>query len=72
MGWLVFCCPPYDFYVDQHHAMLELVQRMIHMTPQHSIVVVEADDRFDMAELPDADRWDIRSYPPAIVGVYRN
>jgi len=33
--------------------------------------VVEADGRFDTGRLPEAEAWDVRSYPPAVVAVYR-
>ena len=36
-----------------------------------SVFVVEADDRFDFRLLPQPDSWDVRVYPPAVVGVMR-
>jgi 16S rRNA (guanine966-N2)-methyltransferase len=69
--WTVFCSPPYDFYVDRVEEMLELITGMIQSAPTDSIVVVEADERFDFQTLPDAQAWDVRSYPPAVVGIFR-
>lgn len=69
--WLVFCSPPFVFYVERQVEMLQLVGRVLESAPQGSIFVVESDERFDMGLLPDAGRWDIRSYPPAIVAIYR-
>ena len=67
--WVVFCSPPYDFYVELTAEMLELLGGMIAATPQKSVFVVEADDRFDFELLPQPEIWDVRAYAPAIVGV---
>ena len=34
-------------------------------------VVVEADEQFDFLLLPHRDEWQIRPYPPAVVGILR-
>ncbi len=67
--WVVFCSPPYDFYVERIGEMLELIAGLTASAPPESIFVVEADRRFDFGRLPDADAWDIRTYPPAVVGI---
>jgi len=67
--WLVFCSPPFAFYVDRREEMLELITAIMHHAPEDSIIVVEADERFDFQSLPG--EWDVRSYLPAIVGVWR-
>ena len=69
--WVVFCSPPYDFFVSRTEEMLELINGLIHSAPAESIFVVEADERFDFQTLPDPQTWNIRSYPPAVVGIYR-
>lgn len=69
--WVVFISPPYRFYVDQLADMRWLIELVIAQAPTQSIVVVEADTRFDVAQLPDAAAWDARAYPPALVAVYR-
>ena len=58
--------------------MLALVAVVLEFAPEGSIVVVEADERFDFDSLPGMvaeqrrdDGWDVRSYPPAVVGVWR-
>jgi 16S rRNA (guanine966-N2)-methyltransferase len=73
LPWLVFCCPPYVFFADRRDEMLALIVSVMHAAPVGSIVVVEADERFDFAELPvdGGEAWDVRSYPPAVVGVWR-
>ncbi len=68
--WVVFCSPPYDFYVDRTDEMLELIGGLRESAPGGSMFVVEADRRFDFGLFGDADAWDIRTYPPATVGIY--
>ena len=67
--WLVFCSPPYDFYLDRQEEMLLLLESVIDHAPLNSIVVVEADERFDFQLLPGD--WDVRAYPPATIGILR-
>lgn len=76
--WVVFCSPPYAFYVERQQAILGLISAILEYAPSGSILVVEADDRFDFELLPGKisekrkkDGWDVRSYPPAVVGVLR-
>jgi len=75
----VFCSPPYDFYEQRREAMLALIARWVELcgtafqaVAPHSggQVVVEADERFDFATLPQPEVWDIRSYLPAVVGIF--
>ena len=68
--WLVFSSPPYDFYLDRREEMLALLSGLIAAAPMESLFVVESDSRFDLALLPDPAAWDIRRYPPAVVGIY--
>ncbi len=69
--WVVFCSPPYDFYVSRSAELLPMLARLIEAGPAGSIFVVEADERFDFRLLPTADEWDVREYPPAYVGILR-
>ena len=69
--WVVFCSPPYDFYVSRTDEMLNLIAGLIQSSPADSILVVESDARFDFLTLPDANAWDVRTYSPAVVGIYR-
>jgi 16S rRNA (guanine966-N2)-methyltransferase len=50
-AWLIFCSPPYDFYVDRRDDMLDLIARIKQHAPGGSVLVVEADERFDFALL---------------------
>ena len=70
LPWLVFCSPPYEFYVARKDDMLQLLNHLIEMSPPESLFAVEFDDRFDFHELPKADQWDVRPYPPAILGIW--
>lgn len=66
---VIFCSPPYDFFVERPSETLELIQRTIQYAPAKSLIVVEADERFDF-DLLSGD-WNVRSYLPAVVGVCR-
>jgi 16S rRNA (guanine(966)-N(2))-methyltransferase RsmD len=69
--WLVLCSPPYDYYVERTEEMLALVGYWIDKAPVGSQIAVEADRRFDFGCLPDPERWQVRAYSPAVVGIYR-
>jgi 16S rRNA (guanine966-N2)-methyltransferase len=73
--WLVFCSPPYDFFVERQDDMLQLIAAIVHGAPPASILVVESDERFDLALMTklgaDTGAWDVRPYPPAVVAVWR-
>ncbi len=76
--WLVFCSPPYSFFHERQAEMLDLIDRIREHAPLGSILLVEADDPFDFELLrgdaaSDEHRaWDVRSYPPAVIGVRRD
>lgn len=67
---LIFCCPPYDFYVERAEETLALISRMCEIAPSGSLIIVESDGRFDPGLLPHADSWDVRNYPPAVIALY--
>lgn len=69
--WLVFCSPPYAFFVERIAVMLDLVAGLMDTAPPESVLVVEADERFDFGLLKNPEAWDVRPYPPAVVGIYR-
>jgi 16S rRNA (guanine966-N2)-methyltransferase len=70
LAWLVFCSPPYAFYADRQPEMLQLLSTILRTAPPDSVVVVEADDRFDFDLLPDPGNWRVREYPPARVAIW--
>jgi 16S rRNA (guanine(966)-N(2))-methyltransferase RsmD len=69
--WLVFCSPPWNLFSDDLDAMLALIGALIERAPPGSQFVVEADESFDFRLLPRPDEWQIRPYPPAVVGILR-
>ena len=78
LPWLVFCSPPFSFFVDRLSEMVELITNIMERSPADSVVVVESDERFDFEQLPalggeefKESNWDVRFYAPAVVGVWR-
>ncbi len=76
--WLVFCSPPYSFYRERQQEMVDLISSILEHAPAESIMVVEADAGFDFSLLPGniaehrrETGWQIRTYPPAVVGIWR-
>ena len=74
-GWLVFCSPPYAFYQELQAEMLDLIARIQSHAPPQSVLIVETDEQFDFDLLRQQSAndpiWNVRSYPPAIIGVWR-
>ncbi|MGD9633781.1 MAG: RsmD family RNA methyltransferase [Pirellulales bacterium] len=73
LPWLVFCSPPYSFFVERQEETLDLIQRVADAAPPGSTLVIESDERFDFELLAGGDltKWDVREYPPARVGIWR-
>lgn len=69
--WVVFICPPYEFFVTRKEEMQQQIERLLDAAPAESVLIVEFDAQFDPADLPQADWWDVRIYPPAHVGILR-
>ena len=69
--WVVFCSPPYDLYIDQTADMLRLLEWVIEAAPAGSVIVIEADERFDFEQLSHQGEWDRRTYPPAEIAILR-
>src|SRR5262249_40760147 len=75
--WIVFCSPPYVFFQERQAEMLDLIGRLRERAPTGSILIVEADERFDFnlragdSSSDESQAWDVRSSPPAVVGVRR-
>jgi len=68
--WLVFCSPPWDYYVQRRDQMIALLEGLIEAAPAYSVFVAEWDQRFECQRLPHYRNWDIRPYLPAIIGIY--
>ena len=69
--WMVFCCPPYDFFVDRTEELMTMLQSLIALAPEESIFVAESDRRFEHTQLPLADEWVIREYSPAVIATLK-
>ena len=67
--WLVLCSPPFDLYLQRRQQMHALLMELRQRCPADSLIVVEADQRFDFQTLADLGTWDARAYPPAVVGI---
>jgi 16S rRNA (guanine966-N2)-methyltransferase len=68
---VVFCSPPYDFYVDRRDDMLRLIGQIHAEAAEGSVTIVESDARFDHQRLEPLGPLDTRRYPPAVVSVIR-
>jgi 16S rRNA (guanine966-N2)-methyltransferase len=69
LPWVAFCSPPFAFYVERKEQMQTLIATLVADAPAASAVVVEADTNFDMGLLPEAEAWDVRHYPPAVIAL---
>ena len=70
-AWMVFCCPPYDFFVERTEEVMTMLDSLIKLAPAESIFVVESDRRFDHSNLPNSDDWVIREYSPAVIATLK-
>ena len=68
---VVFCSPPYALYEDRADDVLNLIGLLIQAVPNGSNVIVEGDSRLDWQTIPSSDEWDVRSYHPAEIGIWR-
>jgi len=69
--WVVFCSPPYDFYVERADDVRLMIERLMAAAPPGSKFVIETDQRFEIESIPTTGEWDVRNYPPARVGICR-
>lgn len=67
--WLIFCSPPYFFFQERMEDLLELLTHLYEQAPAQSVLVVESDTTFDWTVLESFGEWDIRAYPPAVLGI---
>lgn len=71
LPWAVFCCPPYDLFLEKQSELLEVIRNFQEICPAESLIVVESDSRFDPGLLPESDLWDSRQYSPALLSVWK-
>ena len=69
--WLVFCCPPYDLYVQKTTEVVSMIDSFLQSAPEDSLIVVESDRRFNVELLPEHEAWTVRQYTPAVVSVFK-
>lgn len=67
--WIVFICPPYEFFHRRWEAMSGLLQTAVQRAPAGSLFVVESDDQWDTDSLPTGLAWEVRRYPPALIAI---
>lgn len=68
--WAIFCCPPYALFDEQLDAFASLLTTLAERAPSGSMLAVESDKRVHFESFPLDDSWDIRAYPPAIIGTW--
>jgi 16S rRNA G966 N2-methylase RsmD len=66
---VVFCSPPYDFYVQRLDETLEMISALATRCSVGSTLVIEADARFNVDQLPRSLSWDVRVYAPAVIAI---
>ncbi len=67
--WIIFCCPPYKLWVAEGEKVHRGLVEIFRQAPPGSQIICESDKTFDLETgLPDLV-WDVRSYPPAFVGL---
>lgn len=71
LPWVVFCSPPYDLFVERTDELMTVLSGLMAAAPPDSLFVVESDERFDTALLPQAEHWKVRYYSPALISVLR-
>lgn len=69
--WLIFLSPPWSFFRERGSDLMAAIRTFLGCGPPGSILAVEADTEFDPANLPNAEQWDVRPYPPALIAIYR-
>jgi len=68
LPWLVLCSPPWALFADRTADMVGLITALHQRAPTGSQFVVEANEQFDFGLLASLGEWDIRQYPPAVIG----
>jgi 16S rRNA (guanine(966)-N(2))-methyltransferase RsmD len=58
----VYLSPPFPDLTDRADAFLGLVRTVWEKCPDEAVVVVQAELGFPTDGLPDADRWEVRTY----------
>ena len=65
--WIVFFSPPWDLFTSRPGDLFALLAALLAAAPPGSLAAVEADDSLDPAALPEAEAWQRREVPPAVL-----
>jgi 16S rRNA (guanine966-N2)-methyltransferase len=65
--WVAFVSPPWAMFRERTADLVALVAAVTRAAPPGSTIVVESDDAFDPAALPDPAGWRSRPIPPAVL-----
>ena len=59
----IFLSPPFpDLAADRIDVFLGLVRRILDAAPDESVLVIQAEEGFPVADVPDPAAWDVRAY----------
>lgn len=58
----LFLSPPFPDLSEKGDEFLALVNHLWTKAPNDSVLTIQAEEGFPIERLPDADRWDVRSY----------
>lgn len=59
----VFLSPPFpDLQPDKLAGFLQLVRLLLGKLPDDSVLTLQTEDGFPLADLPEPEAWDVRSY----------
>lgn len=67
LPWLVFLSPPWSCFRERGPEVAALVAALVRAAPPGSTCVVESDEAFAPASLPDPETWSHRAIPPAVL-----
>jgi 16S rRNA (guanine966-N2)-methyltransferase len=58
----LFLSPPFPDLTEKLDDFLALVRLLLEKAPNESVLTIQAEDGFPVAQLPDPDAWDVRKY----------
>jgi 16S rRNA (guanine966-N2)-methyltransferase len=67
----IFIGPPYQDIRNHSEAVLWLVSVLLQRSAPDSVIVLQTDEAYDAAKLPDPQRWDIRRYGRNQLAIWR-
>lgn len=65
--WLTFVSPPWSMFQERQDELMALVAVILAAAPPRSVMVVEGDEAFDPARLPQPAAWERRPVLPAVL-----